>query len=499
MANHRIQKIARKLKEEAESFVDYRQIENETTKLGFPTSVRTLRFYVSEGILPPPRRVGKSPVYPREWILNVLLAVHLMKSRLRRSLSEIRAVLQHLSEDPETLADKCTELYELVTEPGNLSPTDARWLLDRFFGILSASGRGAGVSSRKKVAGATSPLQPSEVLVTDLLEELESRGVPAGTGQSAPGRSSALASRGRSPRLVAPDASSRGASLRRRSRGEAQHLENLFIRRFETGFRALKSIYHPIEAKSYPTRSSAGEPLIADEYLRVVEVLKEARCFDRELFDSLPLNKSTQFNVWSGRVVQRKLKLSLVGASWSPIAQFVHGESSMPPAGATELYRLLDRFVVDRSVFHYIALHSTVGWDPVLTRHPPGGQNYLAALVEYDDEIGWSVHHGFPAEATGLVDILDPEPFAEKVERCKRRIEDLRELRVRGGFVAVDTLPALLRVDREVVTEALGRLQANDLRLATVRGRKILKRERLGARASGVTDDDSKREGSRQT
>ena len=68
--------------------------------------MRTLRFYVSEGILPAPRRQGKTPVYAREWILNALLAVHLMKTRLGASLSDVGQVIQHLNEDPEILADQ---------------------------------------------------------------------------------------------------------------------------------------------------------------------------------------------------------------------------------------------------------------------------------------------------------------------------------------------------------------------------------------------------------
>ena len=73
-----MKKIGRLLKEEEERFIDYAEIERQTAELGFPVSVRTLRFYVDEGVLPAPNKVGKKPVYDKDWILNVLLAIHLM-------------------------------------------------------------------------------------------------------------------------------------------------------------------------------------------------------------------------------------------------------------------------------------------------------------------------------------------------------------------------------------------------------------------------------------
>ena len=111
--NPKFRVLAEKLRSEEEHFADYKTIEQKTTELGFPTSVRTLRFYVSEGILPPPKKSGKAPVYPQEWILNTLLCIHLMKTRFSRSLTDIKSVLQSLTEHPEILAENLTELYEM--------------------------------------------------------------------------------------------------------------------------------------------------------------------------------------------------------------------------------------------------------------------------------------------------------------------------------------------------------------------------------------------------
>ena len=121
-------------------------------------TVRTLRFYVDESILPPPKKVGKAPVYEEEWILNALLCIHLMKTRLSRSLTEIRTVLGRLQEDPTHLADKLSVLYEEYVRTEHLKPLERSGLQDAFFNLLCGK-LGPGV-------------QPSEVRLTALADSV---------------------------------------------------------------------------------------------------------------------------------------------------------------------------------------------------------------------------------------------------------------------------------------------------------------------------------------
>ena len=72
--HHRLREIGKSLQAEESRFIGYPEIERKSKTLGFGMSVRTLRFYVDEGILPTPKKVGKTPVYEEEWILNVLLS-----------------------------------------------------------------------------------------------------------------------------------------------------------------------------------------------------------------------------------------------------------------------------------------------------------------------------------------------------------------------------------------------------------------------------------------
>ena len=81
----KVRQIGELLRAEESQFVDFSTISQRSGELGFHTSVRTLRFYVNEGILPSPRRQRTTPVYPEREILNLLLAIHLMKTRFHRS------------------------------------------------------------------------------------------------------------------------------------------------------------------------------------------------------------------------------------------------------------------------------------------------------------------------------------------------------------------------------------------------------------------------------
>ena len=171
----KLEKIGKLLKAEEERFMDYREIEERTTALGFPISIRTLRFYINEGVLPPPKKIGKTPVYEEDWILNVLLAVHLMKTRFHRSLSEIRAILQNLNEDPSILADKCSVLYSEYVRGESLSRLESEWLAEAFFGEITGKRRSYRPGEEEE-ENAGKPKQPGAVIILDLVKDMEENG-----------------------------------------------------------------------------------------------------------------------------------------------------------------------------------------------------------------------------------------------------------------------------------------------------------------------------------
>ena len=92
--DERLRELGRRMRADEARYLDYHEIEERSRSIGVPTSERTLRFYVTEGVLPPPvRRGGKTPVYEEDWILDVLLRIHALK-RQGKSLAEIGAALR---------------------------------------------------------------------------------------------------------------------------------------------------------------------------------------------------------------------------------------------------------------------------------------------------------------------------------------------------------------------------------------------------------------------
>lgn len=440
--------FAEKLRSEAEKFADYKTIERKTTELGFPTSVRTLRFYVSEGVLPAPRKHGKASVYPEEWILNTLLAIHLMKTRFSRGLAEIKAILQGLSEDPEVLADKLTELYDLCYDDGSqrLSSAEQKWIVERFFGALS--GRQP-LEGRPRGQGA----QPGEVLLTDLFKALDDRteaDIADGERQP-PGR----------------------------TRQEARRLEGLFMRAFESKVRSLERIYDPVGGSSVAVRGGQLQPLIGDAYQAVARMLVEHRLFDRDMFDSMPLNKSSRFDITEG-LLERKTRLSIVGVSWSPLEDLVTSGRSDQALTPRNLQELVERFSGPAGSFTYLGVLGTCGLTEEARSQIRFGETLGLALIEHDEVSGWKVHHSFPQEALPLESLFDPEPPSGKADRLARRLLGLDALRVRGGFVELEELEREWDVSPAILDAATRKVVRADpqLEVITVDNRRILKRAR---------------------
>lgn len=166
--------IGRLLKEEEKHFIGYSEIESLTTEMGFPISVRTLRFYVDEGILPAPNKIGKKPVYDKEWILNVLLSLHIMKTRMNRSLKDIKAILDLLTEDPKHLADSLSVLYEDWVRSDALKPVQRDALIEGVFGLLT--GLYLVQSADQSAEQSGQAFQASDLDLSALVEVIEEEG-----------------------------------------------------------------------------------------------------------------------------------------------------------------------------------------------------------------------------------------------------------------------------------------------------------------------------------
>lgn len=487
-ADHRLRSIGKILQEEQSRFIGYPEIERKSRELGFGMSVRTLRFYVDEGILPAPRKIGKTPVYEEEWILNVLLAIHLMKTRFNRSLTEIRQILQTMSESPEILADKLSVLYEDVTKSEELQLVERAALQDAFFALLTGKG---GQS-----------LQASELRLTALVELFREQGRREGDDYHPPQFSEVLASQGYGTSQVEKSSADAKTVTLRPPSGEgsgdapaskasaappegvtirmARAKELAFSQRFKTQFERLGRVHCPIDGKGYKAGPREHTFEKEDRSGEVVDLMKSMRIYDRGLLDSLPLGEVREYRVCQRGLFGRgDLKVVVRAVVLSPLDDFLRQRWSTRRLGILEAKRALEELELEEDVFYYVGILSTTGWDLTGPEQIPGRPNLLACLVESEGEGSWKVHH-VPDDRWGGVEVVfDPETEEEKVERVRLLIE--HQVRPKGEFIIISNLCEDLDVSRTLVQHAIDQLVEGDgeLELVDMGGREILKRSRL--------------------
>lgn len=497
MTQNKLRTIGRILKEEEARFIGYPEIEKKSRDLGFGMTVRTLRFYVDEGILPPPKKVGKTPVYEEEWILNVLLAIHLMKTRFARALTDIRAVLGLLQEDPAHLADKLSVLYEECSKDGGLKPIERQALIDAFFDLLT--GR----------LGVTP--QASQVRLCDLVEAIRTGGRWDGEAWSPPPREAILASQAQDegvqqvsvsapgpepasappprPTLAPPVVVARPVVAREAppppppgaiSVERARALEEMFIGRFEQGFERLGRVLCPLDGKGYKSGPRERSLLKRDRAGEIVDVMKRHRVFDRALLDLIPLDETREFQVFQRGLFGRgDLKVVVSALSLSPLETFVRQRWCDEPLGPLEVERALDALPLRDDVFHYVGLLSTTGWSRDARSRVPVRRNLLACLIESAGSSAWRRHLVADPRWGGVERVFDPETDREKVDRAR---DGMREhLKPKGEFLILDNLVEDLDLPPECIRAALDELLAEDgeLQVQVSGGREIVKRRRL--------------------
>ncbi len=505
---NKLRTIGRILKEEESRFIGYPEIEKKSRDLGFGMTVRTLRFYVDEGILPPPKKVGKTPVYEEEWILNVLLSIHLMKTRFARSLTDIRAVLSLLQEDPAHLADKLSVLYEECSKDGGLKPIERQGLIDACFDLLTGRhGKGR---------------QPSQLRLVDLVDAIRTAGRWNGETWSPPGREAILASQGTGPGAmgvseagagdvggaqasaaahdpppvvaqqptlqpprpapaitVAPSprpAPPAGATTVERARA----LEEMFIGRFEQGFERLGRVLCPLDGKGYKSGPRERSLLKRDRAGEIVDVMKRHRVFDRALLDIIPLDETREFQVFQRGLFGRgDLKVVVSALSLSPLELFVRQRWAAEPLGPLEVERALDGLPLRDDVFHFVGMLSTVGWTAEARDRVPVRRNLLVCLIESAGGSAWRRHLVADPRWGGVERVFDPETDREKVDRAR---DFMREhLKPKGEFLILSNLVEDLDLPPECIRTALDEVLAEDSELAiqVSGGREIVKRRRL--------------------
>ncbi|MCA8924053.1 MAG: hypothetical protein KDD82_19745 [Planctomycetes bacterium] len=494
MTHHKLRAIGDMLREEESRFIGYPEIERKSKELGFGVTVRTLRFYVDESILPPPKKVGKAPVYEEEWILNALLSIHLMKTRLSRSLTEIRTVLGRLQEDPTHLADKLSVLYEEYVRTEQLKPLERSGLQDTFFALL---------------CGKVGPgVQPSELRLTCLADTILESGRWEGERWIPPSERAILIKQGlidgptpedldlnddeEGPAEDSERASLDGPSLEPPpppptpppagaiTAARARAVEEAFTARFELAFEVLGRVHCPLDGKAYKAGPRERTLIKRDQSGRVVDLMKRCRVYDRSLLDEIPLNEVREYQVFQRSLFGRgELKVVVAAVCVSPLEPLITERHANEPLGLLEAERILDGLSTQDGVFYYVGILSPVGWDKSARERVPSRRNTLVCLVEPRDDGSWTRHRPDDPRWAGVDRVFDPETDREKIDRVGEFL--LEALKPKGEFLILKNLEEDLDVPAPFVSAAVEEVLVMDreLEVAECGGRHIIKRRRL--------------------
>mgnify|MGYP001348428511 CR=1 FL=1 len=493
MSHAKLRAIGQALQEEESRFIGYPEIERKSKDLGFGMTVRTLRFYVDEGILPPPRKVGKTPVYEEEWILNVLLTIHLMKTRLNRSLTEVRTILGRLQEDPAHLADKLSALYEEWVKSEALKPLERQALVDACFDLLTGRQGDARQASELRLAELVDVIQKGgrwegeQYTAPEWDAILRSQGAiappaPPPAPAPQPTHASSVPAEPARPTVQAPQ---REESEPPRPAGaitpeRARACEELFVQRFEASLEVLGRVHCPLDGKAYKAGPRERTVLRRDSSGRVVELMKRHRVYDRSLLDVIPLNESREVLVHQRGLFGRgDLRVVVAALCLSPLESFVQTRWARDPLDPLELERALDGLSPKDDVFYYVGLLSTVGWSLEAKEKLPARKNVLTCLVEPVGGSAWRRHRALDPRWAGVERVFDPETDQEKIDRVRGVMEE--HLRPKGEFLIIKDLEEDHDVGADVVSAALEELLGKDpqLEITESGGRQIIKRKRL--------------------
>jgi len=480
MAESRVERIGAQLSVEASDLLTYAEIEELTTERGYPTSVRTLRFYVNEGVLPTPVKRGNVPVLPRAEILPLLFSIHLMKSRFGRSLGEIRGLLRALRGDPGLLAEKLGLLYEESTR-SDRHRVERDWLVATFFETLA----GTCTDYPYARAGEPGPRAVDEVIITEFLDDLTRRAEWSTDDAGSPIWLSPDAARepddrepGGRPTSGAPSEPERAHEQRiERAREE----EERFLRRFERNLEKLERIPSPLEKRSHVNRPGLIDLQVDDPYQRVVDVLKEVGLYDRELLERLPHDRGAHFSLPRGGLFGKKPPRLIVAALVaSPIRDLATRGGGAGPLDARAVEERI-RAHARPGAFLVLGVHSTSGWQESVLRAPPRGERHAVVLVERSEQGAWRRAHSLPEPLQALLPVFDPETLEEKVQRAFYALLEDPELRIPGGHVEVESFLDRNGLTRDVLALAMKQVTQEDsrLRITEISGRELLKRDRF--------------------
>jgi hypothetical protein len=265
------------------------------------------------------------------------------------------------------------------------------------------------------------------------------------------------------------------------TREEAKALEEDFHGRLRAKLGVLREIFNPMDRRVYFV-----DPSIRlrewDQGSEVKRIMLEAGVLDRAVRRHMPSNRTVRLDIGTrGLFSGFTPTVAVAGIAVSPLEDLATQGWTDAPVEFTPLQDAVKRAADRPKVFHFVGVYATTGFAEACLEQPPRSRNLTTFLVAKGPDTAWRVLNaeGHPwREAPALFDLETP---AEKLDRCRRGIEEHPDLRLKGGHVQLDLLRRELGFPDEVFERALGRVlqESEGLQVKELDGIMIVQRPRF--------------------
>ncbi len=260
----------------------------------------------------------------------------------------------------------------------------------------------------------------------------------------------------------------------------AKTIEDSFIQRFESKLGMLATVFCPLDGKRYEATAANRRLFRRNRNAHVVQTLKNAQRFERELLKAVPLDEALHCVVSSRSFFGRRTpRVVLIGAVRSPLKSLL-GDNDRA-LGALDLDEVIRALVKDPQVFYYLGICATTRWSDEAFERIPVLDNALICLLESAGSTAWRLRPQSDPRWNDLLPLFDPETEEEKVARVEAWVREHPILALRGGHMKVADISRETGVNGALLDKALKACAARDseLSLTKIDDTAILKRSRL--------------------
>lgn len=99
----KIEKIAKELIAKREDFLNSQELVKACEQRSIPLSRKTIHNYVQDGLIPKPNHIGKEALFHKQYVLDELQAIYLLKSVFHVTYDDLKVIARNKHADSQTI------------------------------------------------------------------------------------------------------------------------------------------------------------------------------------------------------------------------------------------------------------------------------------------------------------------------------------------------------------------------------------------------------------